>query len=364
VSNDQPSTPIVLTFLVSGVISLLLGLTAGLLRLPINMPGLDLLGTLHGPLMACGFLGTVIALERAAALNRPWAWLAPAGSGLGTFAMLFGLGLFAAGPELPLRMGGALFLLGGVFYVAIFGLIYSRQRTLFNAVMALGAVAYAVAAVLLLTGTPVSGLIRFWAGFLVLTIVGERLELNRLLAPKVFDRILLVVSLALLVAAMITGLFSGVVAGRIWGVGLILTAIWLIWRDIARRTVRLPGLTRYIAVCLLTGYGWLIVSGVLNLLYTGQVAGPLYDVIWHSLFLGFVMAMIFGHAPIIVPALTGRNVAYGSRFYIPLVLLHLSLIARILGNLTAVTGLRHGGGTISVVAILLFMVLLVRSLRR
>jgi len=363
-SNDQPSTPTVMTFLVPGVLSLLLGMTAGLLRLPMNIPGLRLLGTLHGPLMAGGFLGTVIALERASALNRAWAWLAPAGSGLGTFAMLFGLGLFAAGPELPLRMGGALFLLGGVVYVAIFGLIYSRQRTLFNAVMALGAVAYVVASGLLLAGTPVSGLIRFWAGFLVLTIVGERLELNRLLAPKVFDRILLVVSLAMLVVAMITGLFSEIAAARIWGIGLILTAIWLVWRDIARRTVRLPGLTRYIAICLLTGYGWLIVSGVLGLLHPGQIAGPLYDVTWHSLFVGFVMAMIFGHAPIIVPALTGREVVYGGRFYLPLVLLHLSLIARVAGDLAGSTGLRHGGGTLNVAAILVFMVLLVRSLRR
>src|SRR4051812_50149434 len=31
----------------------------------------------HGPLMVCGFLGTLISLERAVGLGAPWAYAAP-----------------------------------------------------------------------------------------------------------------------------------------------------------------------------------------------------------------------------------------------------------------------------------------------
>ena len=41
---------------------------------------------------------------------------------------------------------------------------------------------------------------------------------------------------------------------RLGGVGLLALAAWLARYDIARRTVRLPGVTRFIALCLLAGY--------------------------------------------------------------------------------------------------------------
>src|SRR3990172_2284749 len=87
------------------------------------------------------------------------------------------------------------------------------------------------------------------------------------------------------------------------GIGLIAFGLWLMRNDIARRTVRKSGLTRFIAVCLLPGYVWLIAGGVLWLAFGGtSTARFLYDAMLHSLFLGFVFSMIFGHAPIIVPA--------------------------------------------------------------
>ena len=47
----------------------------------------------------------------------------------------------------------------------------------------------------------------------------------------------------------------------------------------------------------MVGYVWLALAAVLGLL--GQT------VAWHTLWLGFVMAMVFGHAPIMLPALAG-----------------------------------------------------------
>ena len=53
---------------------------------------------------------------------------------------------------------------------------------------------------------------------------------------------------------------------------------------------------RYVAVCLLAGYFWLAVGGALVAL---QVA---YDAALHAIFVGFVFSMVFGHAPVILPA--------------------------------------------------------------
>ena len=48
---------------------------------------------------------------------------------------------------------------------------------------------------------------------------------------------------------------------RLASVGVIAVALWLVAFDLARRNMRKKGLTRYIAVNLLVGYVWLVVSG-------------------------------------------------------------------------------------------------------
>ena len=56
-----------------GMISLIIGLWTGLSRFGWDLPELRTgLLEFHGPLMICGFLGTVIALERAVALLKSW----------------------------------------------------------------------------------------------------------------------------------------------------------------------------------------------------------------------------------------------------------------------------------------------------
>ena len=75
--------------------------------------------------------------------------------------------------------------------------------------------------------------------------------------------------------------------------------------------MRRTGLTRFIALNLLIGYVWLVVSGLLVLIFGQQAAGPIYDAQLHTLFLGFVFGMIFGHAPVIFPAVLGGTSATG-----------------------------------------------------
>ena len=71
-----------------GGLALLAGLWAALLMLGLHVlrPRPDF-AEVHGPLMVLGFLGTLIALERAVPLDEPVGYLAPAAAGLGGVAL-------------------------------------------------------------------------------------------------------------------------------------------------------------------------------------------------------------------------------------------------------------------------------------
>jgi len=129
--------------------------------------------------------------------------------------------------------------------------------------------------------------------------------------------------------------------------------------------VRQTGLTRFIAVCLLSGYVWLGVGGLLTWRFAGVLAGPYYDAMLHTVFVGFVFAMIFGHAPIIIPAILGRTTSpYHPALYVPLLLLQASLLLRVVGDLLGWWPGRQWGGLLNALAVLLFLITLGRVLRR
>ena len=55
-----------------------------------------------------------------------------------------------------------------------------------------------------------------------------------------------------------------------------------------------------------------------------------YDAALHAVFVGFVFSMVFGHAPVIVPAVLRVRFPYHPVLYAPLALLHASLAVRVL----------------------------------
>src|SRR5690606_11492722 len=59
-----------------GMLALVAGLGAGLVRIGWSLHT-ESIAMLHGPLMVCGFLGTLISLERAVALGRTWSFGGP-----------------------------------------------------------------------------------------------------------------------------------------------------------------------------------------------------------------------------------------------------------------------------------------------
>jgi hypothetical protein len=345
-----------LPLLALGIVALLAGIWAGLLRMGWAWPSWSAaLAAAHGPLMVSAFLGTVIGLERAIALNRRAAYLAPLLTGLGGLLLLSGVSFV---------WGGRLLLLGSVGLVVLFGLIVRRHAAVYTVTMAAGAVAWLVGNALWVGGRPIFAVVPWWVAFLVLTIAGERLELSRVLRPTPRVVGLFTAAAGVFLGGVLLSVWAYDAGARLAGLGLVLLAAWLLRYDLARRNVRLSGLTRFIAACLFGGYVWLAAGGLLWLVYGGVMAGPIYDAVLHAVFLGFVFAMIFGHAPLIFPSVLGRPMAYLPAFYGPLIVLHLSLLIRTVGDLFNIAPLRQWGGLLNGVTLLLFLGLTALGLAR
>ena len=221
--------------------------------------------------------------------------------------------------------------------------------------MALGALCWLIGNAFWLTGQPIYRIVEWWIAFLVLTIAGERLELTRIMRHSPASQIIFMGIIGVYAGGLLLTTFQLDFGTALIGASLLALGLWLFRYDIARRTVKQAGLTRYIAVCLLAGYGWLLVGGGLRLAFGTQIAGVYYDAELHSVLLGFVFSMILGHAPIILQAVLNVSMPFHRWFYIPLVLLHGSLILRISADLSAAFVLRQWGGMINVIAILLFL---------
>ncbi|MDE3135901.1 MAG: hypothetical protein KGL59_04975 [Acidobacteriota bacterium] len=329
--------------------TLVIGLWAALLRMGWNLPWLQSGQALaHGPLMVCGFLGTLISLERAVALGRGWGYLAPGLAALGGAALIAGVPGLAA---------PVLIFLASLVLIAIFAVIVRRQPAMFTVTMTAGAIAWAIGNVLWLAGVPIPEMVHWWMAFLVLTIVGERLELSRFLPPSRYGRPLFTAAVAFYVAGLAGSSLAPISGHAVLGVGMVAMSAWLARFDIARFTLRQGGLPRFAAVCLLAGYVWLAAGGIFAMLADRwpSVVELRYDAMLHTVFLGFVFSMIFAHAPIIFPAVTGLRLPFRPVFYTHVLLLQLSLAWRIAGDCADSFAAYHWGGLLNVAAVLLFL---------
>jgi hypothetical protein len=323
-----------------GVLALLGALAGGLARLGWPVPATAGLAAFHGPLMVGGFLGTVIGLERAVALGKAWPWTGPLATGLGS--------LMLAG-ALP---GGPWLMTVGSLVTAIVSVAVPSARTV---VAALGAWAWLVGNLLWVSGRPLHAVVSWWAGFLILTIAAERLESARRRGLGGRG----VSAFAGLVTVLLGGVtltaFSPDTGVRLAGAAMVGLATWLGRFDSAPRTVGASGVTRFSALALLSGDVWLGVAGLLAVWFGHVPAGGPYDAFVHALFVGFVFSMIFGHAPINLPAMPGVAVPYQSMLYLPLGLLHASLVLRLIGDGTPWLEGRRWGALLNALAILAFL---------
>ncbi len=329
-------------------ISLLAALWGGLARLGWELPlAAGDLKENHGPLMVVGFLGTLISLERAVALKRAWPYGAPLFAALSSLGLLLGF---------PLLLGQIAAALAGLLLVAVFVLLCRQQPTDFLLTMGAGAVLWLAGSALWFRADSLHEVVPWWIGFLVLTIAGERLELSRLTRLPRFSRATFFAAVGLFLFGLGMSLFAFGPGLGVSAAALEMLALWLLRWDIAWRTVRQSGLARFMAISLLSGYSWLGLGGSLWFVFGDFfIAGPRYDAMLHSIFLGFVFSMIFAHAPIIFPSITGMAMPFQQSFYLHLALLHGSLLLRVAGDLLLWTAGQKWGGLLNVLAIAVFL---------
>ncbi|ALG86649.1 hypothetical protein [Gordonia phthalatica] len=348
------STRLRLLLLIPGGFALLAGLDAALLLLGLSAPvTASRLADVHGILMVYSFVGTVVALERSVALGRLWGFLAPAGLGFGGVLLIL----------VPNNaVGGAAVAVGSAALAALYVPLWRRNAATAVLAQAWGGVIALGGAVMYAAGVPIPWILPWLAGFLVLTIAGERLELARVafLVQNV-EGWALAASAAYFVAIPASLLWPDV-GYRVMGVTLILLTAWLLRYDVAGKTIRSTGLPRFSAACLLSGYVWLLVAGGVWIVAGPVRSGPAYDASAHAVFLGFVISMIMAHAPIILPAVLRRPLPYRPIMYAPAILLHASLLLRIVvGDGADQLWAVQAGGVLNVVAVLGFVVIAVAS---
>jgi hypothetical protein len=351
---NQPRGRFVLIALAG--LSLLAGLWSGLVRLGWVLPvPNDQFPFVHGPVMVVGFLGTLIGLERAVALGQFWPNGIPILTALSLVSILTGFST---------QLSALLAVLASLLMAAVFIALYRQYPSEHFIVMGLSALAWLVGNILWLTRSPIFSVVPWWVAFLVLMIAGERLELSRVRRPSAKVRAMFHLSFAILVMGIAYSLLDFHFGLRIAGAGLLAIALWLIRYDLAWQSARQSGLPRFMAICLIAGYFWLAAGALLWILVAQFFsAGPYYDAMLHAIFLGFVFSMIFAHAPIIVPTITGVALPFRNDFYLHAGLLHVSLLLRVAGDLGWWLSFQKWGGMLNVLAVLLFLINNVRAVK-
>ncbi len=335
----------VVTCALLAAMNLLAGLSGGLARLGWAVPAAAI-GT-HGAVMACGFFGTLIALERAVALQRGWGLAAPLAAGAG------GVAVWALGsPDLGALSWG----LAALLLVALYGVAgITRAWSLHLRVELAAAIAWALGTMAWRQNDLTAATLG-WMAFLVGTIAGERRELMQFVrlpdtAQRTFLAMMAIGGAAVLVVvkaptdvAALAPLWLG---PALWWLACAALATWLLSWDIAPRQWRREGWIGHTGVCLTVGYGWLLVGAVLGLLGLVRPAGAA-AMAPHAVLLGFVFAMVFGHAPIMLPALARLRPRYTPWVRLPIWVLAASLLLRLAAletrsaSLLAWAGAGHG----------------------
>ncbi|MHA3723544.1 hypothetical protein ACXR2T_06665 [Leucobacter sp. HY1910] len=327
--------------------SLIMGLDAALLLLGLPAPiTAARFPEVHGMLLTLGFLGTLIALERATALKRWWGYLAPALLGAG------GVLLFV--DALPLAAGQWVLAVGSLAFTINYLPLWRRRYDIPLIVQLLGAALATGGAALWAAGAPMSSVVPWLIGFIVLTICAERVELAAITMGERAGTVLLAHAWAIALT-----LALGLALPHLGAIGLgaatLSLTVWLAWHDIARRTIRTAGVSRFMAACMLAGYFWLAVAGG-TLLFGAPVTQPRYDAVIHAVLLGFALSMIMAHATTILPAVLHVKLPYRPFMWLPAALLHASLIVRIwLGDGLGFVPAWQFGGALAVAALLLFV---------
>lgn len=318
--------------------SMIIGVLAGLARIGWDLPFYAIVPT-HGAIMVGGFLGTLIALEKVIPLKKRYLYAIPVLSGLSVVSFLFGLA----------HIGYILLIAASTGLCIVFLIYLITNPSLIYAMMLCGAACWLTGNILLFNTNFYPLALPWWMAFILSIICSERIELMKFLPVTQGNKNFFAVFLLIFIGAC-TQSFHGT-GSIVSGTTLAVICIWLLKFDIIGVSIKKQGLTRFVAVALLTGYFALLLTSLFLLLFNLQ---PLYyDVIVHLFFIGFVFSMIFAHGPIILPGVLGVSVKpYSRLLYLWLAMIHVSLAMRVIANIMLLMEIRKISGMLTGAAIL------------
>ena len=289
--STQPAPGLIVLALALGGACLLAGLDAVLLRLGAWAPaGGAALAALRDPLLLVGFLGAVIALERAVAVGETRALLAPVGCASGCLALVAGV---------PEPAGQVVAFLGSAALCAVEVRLHRRAPSVAVDIRVMSAIALTLGNLLWLRGMAIATCVPLWLLLPVLTVVGEHLEpaapgSSDAVPGTVVQEALRALSAAVLLGACMLGVTGG--ARLVIGPALLAMAAVMAGDDVARGAIRATGAARLAAACALTGRLWLAVAGLawtLSPLDAGPGAGRgAYKTVAPAIVLGWVLSMM------------------------------------------------------------------------
>lgn len=343
-----------LPFLALGLAFFAAALYGGLWRLGWPLPHAERLGEIHGPLMICGFFGTLIGLERAVALGKSWTFAAPLLSCGAALALVAGA---------PLAFAAAGFAAAAAILVCASLVALRDDPQIFTAVLAGAAACWGVGDLVWLNSEDAPPAAPWWLLFLVLTIAAERLDMSRLLGVSRAGVVAFLVCVGALVAGASLGMFD-VIGARALGIGFVALAIWLLRHDIALRNLRRAPHLRFFGVCMSAGYLWLAAAGAALVLAPPFAAPYGYDMALHAILIGFVLSMAMGHSVIVIPAITGAAAPHHRAMYLGLALLHVSVAIRLCGDVRLFEPARMASGALTLAGMLAFAAVLAWRIAR
>ncbi len=331
------------------LLSLLLGIYTGWLRMGWNFPMTQAMGQ-HGLIMIGSFLGTLILIERIVSFKKFWLYLIPLVNALSLPAFFFH----------QERLALVCLLIGSTGLLMVYLMTYQKYKEKYILIMMVGGALLVTGLIMLLIYHRYPVAVPYWIGFLLLTILGERIDLAKFLPRNKIKEPLIWIFIII----FIFGLFSHYrQAGHLLtGLGMILIASWLMRFDIVNKSMKSHGIHQYIGLTLFSGYIWLFISGLFMVLNLDLVY--FYDAILHSFFLGFTFLMIFAHAPIIFPGVAGLSITpFHKSLYFWMILLNVSLLFRILTDLFFLNYLRQISGFLNGMILIGFFINLVVVIR-
>ncbi len=338
--------------LAGGLFCLLLGTYAGLLRLGLALPGT--IAGYHGPLMVCGFLGTLIGLERAVRLGTAWAMLVPLSAFGGALSLLLGQAHWALG----------LWLFSAILHLWVFLKGHFPLKLPKDIISLCALSCWLISLFFLLEGHPLREVSVALLFFPLLTILAERWPGS---SAKLKIAGFLTLGGGLALSALLLFLLpSPDLPLRLSGLCLMGAGLFLLWEENElKRQIYEQGWELYLERVMLLSYGWLSLSGLLFLLLGAQgLQAPFYDLLIHGLSLGFILGVIFSHFYKVLKALLGAELPFYQSYYLPWGLLQAGLLLRAFGKLSEDLLLWQIGGSLNVLALLLFFGLVARALKR